>query len=111
MLCQIQKRKYKEEDTSNVQQSKLKTLITENVQELFEAKEIIVSKGDFEVMYPKNSRDVWLIPKNGKPTTSMKKYIKRLSGLGIKVTNVEDADRGSFRVSLQTKLSDPEGVL
>jgi len=94
-----------------VRTNKLTSLITEQVQSLFEAKEIIVSKGDFEVMYPKNSKDLWLIPKKGKPTNSMKKYIQRLSGLGIEVTNVEDADRGSLRVSLQVKLSDPEGVL
>lgn len=91
--------------------SKLKSLIVENVLTLFEAKELIITKSDFEVMYPKNSRDIWLIPKKGKPTHTMQNYIKRLKGIGIQISGVEDADHGSVRISLQSKILHPEEVL
>lgn len=91
--------------------NKIKKLIKEEIKLFQEAKEIVINKGDWEIVYPENSKELWLIPKRGqtsdKVDREMEKFVRWLKGSkGIGVRDIEMDELDSRRVLLKNKIDD-----
>ena len=86
-----------------------KQIIKEEIKLFQEAREIVKNKGDWEIVYPENTTELWLIPKRGKSSdkteNEMNKFLKTLKGsYGIGIKNIEMGELGSKRIVLKNKL-------